>query len=358
MSVSDSVLRPLAPALIDAAERGWLPDPLLRFGVRRMVRDRAERIHREGRAATDAFVASLARSPVALVPDRANEQHYEVPVAFFRHVLGPHMKYSGCLYEPGCPDLAAAERAMLACTADRAGIEDGMRVLDLGCGWGSFALYCAEAFPGCRVTAVSNSKLQREHILAESQARDLAIDVRTADMNDFDPTADGAGCFDRVVSIEMFEHMRNWGRLLERIAGWLTPEGRLFVHHFCHATAAYPYEIRDAGDWMARHFFTGGMMPSEDLLARFPDHMEVEARWRVDGTHYQRTANDWLERMDRARDALAPVFRESHGADGDRWLGRWRLFFMGCAELFGHAAGSEWFVTHQRLAPRRPASEA
>jgi cyclopropane-fatty-acyl-phospholipid synthase len=346
--------RPLLPALIDAAERGRIPDALLRFGVRRMVADRAARIRRDGPSETQRFVAGLAGEPIARVPDHANRQHYEVPVAFFQHVLGPHMKYSGCLYEPGVRDLEGAERAMLEQTIERAGVEDGMRVLDLGCGWGSFSLFCAERLPGCRVTAVSNSKLQREHILARARERNLDLTVLTADMNGFDP----GGRFDRIVSIEMFEHMRNWPRLLARIGSWLEPGGCLFVHHFCHARAAYPYEIRDEGDWMARYFFTGGMMPSEDLLSRFHDDLHVEARWRVDGTHYQRTANDWLVRMDESRDALLPVFRKTYGADAERWIGRWRLFFMGCAELFGYAGGAEWFVTHQRLAPTESASDA
>ncbi|NNL67713.1 MAG: class I SAM-dependent methyltransferase [Myxococcales bacterium] len=334
------------PALISAAEQGRLPDLALRAGVRRMVAGRAARCEADDPEATDAFVASLSAAPLALVPDTANEQHYELPPAFFEQVLGPHLKYSGCWFGNDVVDLAQAERAMLERTLERAGVEDGMRVLDLGCGWGSFALFCAEQLPGCRITAVSNSKPQREFILARAAARGVALDVVTADMNAFETS----GRFDRVVSVEMFEHMRNWPLLLERIAGWLAPEGRAFVHHFCHATSAYPYEIRDEGDWMARHFFTGGMMPSEDLIARFPEHLSVEERWRVDGSHYQQTADAWLARMDAARDALRPVFRETYGADAERWWGRWRLFFMGCAELFGHAHGQTWFVTHQRLA--------
>lgn len=347
--IADRLVRPLLPSLIHAAEHGWLPDAALRAGVRHMVAGRAERAAREGAAETDRFVATLPASPIALVPDHANAQHYEVPPAFFREVLGPRLKYSGSWFEPGQGDLAAAEEAMLARTLERAGVADGMRVLDLGCGWGSFSLYCAEKMPGCRVTAVSNSKPQREHILEEAARRGVEVEVLTADMNTFG----GAGVFDRIVSVEMFEHMRNWPRLLERIAGWLEPEGRLFVHHFCHARSAYPYEIRDESDWMARHFFTGGMMPSEDLLSRFDEHLAVEERWSVDGRHYEKTSNAWLARLDAAAARLEPVFRETYGPEARRWLGRWRLFFMGCAELFGFDEGREWYVTHQRLAPRR-----
>jgi len=339
------------PAWIDRAERGRLPDPLLRLGVRRMVADRARRLRREGPAASDRFVAGLASSPLALHADVANRQHYEVPVAFFRAVLGPRVKYSCCLFPEPATTLAEAEQAMLAATAERAGIEDGMEILDLGCGWGSFALFAAERFPGSRVTAVSNSKLQREAILGEARRRGLAhrLDDVTADVNVFQP----GRRFDRVVSVEMVEHVRNWPALLERVSGWLPPDGRLFVHHFCHREAAYPYEVAGAGDWMARHFFTGGMMPSEDLLARTgAPHFEVERRWRVDGRHYARTSDAWLRNLDAARDAVLPVFRRAWGDDAARWLGRWRLFFMGCAGLFAYRDGSEWFVTHQLLAPR------
>ena len=338
--------KPLLPALIDAAERGRIPDALLRFGVRRMVADRAARIRGEGPSETERFVAGLVNDPIAWVPDHANQQHYELPVAFFQHVLGPHMKYSGCLYEPGVRDLEGAERAMLEQTIERAEVEDGMRVLDLGCGWGSFSFFCAERLPGCRVTAVSNSKLQREHILARARERNLDLTVLTADMNVFDP----GERFDRIVSIEMFEHMRNWPRLLARIGSWLEPEGRLFVHHFCHARAAYPYEIRDEGDWMARYFFTGGLMPSLDLLGRFDKDLRVAQQWTVEGSHYQRTLLAWLHNLDERRSEAIDVLGRHYGPDqAHRWFVRWRLFLLGCAELFGYQGGCEWMVAHHLL---------
>lgn len=335
--------------LIDWAETGWLPDPLVRVGVRRMVAGRARRAEQEGAAAHERFVASLAEAPIALHADAANAQHYEVPADFFRAVLGPRQKYSCCWFDAPGSSLREAEVAMLERTAERAGIEDGMRVLDLGCGWGSFSLWLAERFPRCEITAVSNSKLQREAILANTKARGLApFCVETADVNVFAPESR----FDRVVSVEMVEHVRNWPRLLGRVASWLEPDGRLFVHHFCHREFAYPYEIAGDGDWMARHFFTGGMMPSADLLSRFDADLEVVARWDVDGTHYARTSEAWLRNLDAFRSALVPILRPGHGDQTQRALGRWRLFFIGCAELFAHEGGSLWGVTHQLLAPR------
>jgi cyclopropane-fatty-acyl-phospholipid synthase len=338
--------------LIDWAETGRLPDALVRLGVRRMVDGRARRAEAEGAAAHERFVAGLADAPIALHADDANVQHYEVPADFFRAVLGPRLKYSGCWYDRPDATLREAEEAMLARTVERAGLADGMRVLDLGCGWGSLSLWIAERFPRCEITAVSNSKLQRESILADARARGLdPFRVETADVNVYAPE----GRFDRVVSVEMVEHVRNWPRLLGRVASWLEPEGRAFVHHFCHREFAYPYEIEGDGDWMARHFFTGGMMPSADLLSRFDRDLEVVERWDVDGTHYARTSEDWLRNLDAARDALEGVLRPVHGPETARALGRWRLFFMGCAELFAHDRGRTWGVTHQLLAPRSDA---
>jgi cyclopropane-fatty-acyl-phospholipid synthase len=335
--------------MIDWAETGYLPDPLVRLGVRRMVAGRARRAADEGSRAHERFVRSLGDSPIALHTADANEQHYEVPAGFFRAVLGPRLKYSCCWFDDDHATLREAEEAMLARTAERAGIENGMRVLDLGCGWGSFSLWLAEHYPDCEIVSVSNSKVQRESILGDIVVRGVdPFRVETGDVNTWLP----AQRFDRIVTVEMVEHVRNWPRLLSRIASWLEPEGRLFVHHFCHRDFAYPYEIEGDGDWMARHFFTGGMMPSADLLSRFDELLEVEQRWDVDGMHYARTSEAWLRNLDEAWAALVPVFRPGHGDETRRALGRWRLFFIGCAELFAHRGGSEWGVTHQLLAPR------
>jgi cyclopropane-fatty-acyl-phospholipid synthase len=338
--------------LIDWAETGLLPDPLVRLGVRRMVAGRARRAAEEGVDAHERFVASLADAPIALHTDEANAQHYEVPVEFFRTVLGPRLKYSCCWFDGPGATLADAEDAMLALTAERAGIEDGMRVLDLGCGWGSLSLWLAEHFPRCEITAVSNSKRQGESIQADADAWGFErLEVRTADVNAFVPEHR----YDRVVSVEMIEHVRNWPRLLGRVASWLEPEGRAFFHHFCHEAWAYPYEIEGDGDWMARHFFTGGMMPSADLLSRFHADLEVVERWDVDGRHYARTSEAWLDNLDRSFVHLAERFASAYGDEAPRILGRWRLFFIGCAELFAHGQGSTWGVTHQLLAPRNAA---
>jgi len=353
----DRVVAPILDRLLDAAERGRLPDPLLRLGIRRLVagrlRDERRRDLVTPGGATDAFAAALRESPVALLADLANAQHYEVPPAFFERVLGRRRKYSCCLFEPGVQGLDAAEEAMLALTAERAGIADGQTILELGCGWGSLSLYLAERFPRARILAVSNAKPQREHILARAAERGLAnLEVETADMNVFDP----GRRFDRVVSVEMFEHLRNWEEAFRRVAGWLVDDGIFFLHVFCHARFAYPFEDAGAGDWMARHFFSGGMMPSADLALHFQRDLVLDRRWWLPGTHYQRTAEAWLANLDARREevlgVLAAHAAHADGLEAERAVGRWRLFFLACAELFGHCGGSEWGVAHYRMARR------
>jgi cyclopropane-fatty-acyl-phospholipid synthase len=344
---------------IALAESGLLPDAVVRFGIRRMLRQRQRELAADDAAAAAradaALSTALREGPIAALPELANRQHYEVDPAFFERVLGPHLKYSCAWWPPGVDDLGRAEEAMLALTRDRADVRDGMRVLDLGCGWGSFSLWLAERQPGSSVLAVSNSKPQREWILARARERGLAnLEVVTADVNTFQPE----GPFDRVVSIEMFEHVRNWEALLSRIAGWLVPDGKLFVHVFCHRSRAYVYEDRGPGDWMARTFFSGGLMPSEDLLPRCARELVLERRWRVNGLHYARTCEAWLRNLDGARAALRPALWRSYGGeDADLWRRRWRLFFLTCAELFGFRGGEEWLVAHHRLA-RRPETGA
>jgi cyclopropane-fatty-acyl-phospholipid synthase len=340
-------------ALIELCERGAIPDTLLRAGIRRLCRARLA-----GEQAGDAeaagarfrrLLAELRRGPLAIETAAANRQHYEVPAPFFRHCLGPRLKYSCCLYPSGRESLAEAEVAMLELYERRAEIADGQRILELGCGWGSLTLWLAERYPRARILGVSNSRSQREHILAEASRRRLAnVDIVTADVNDFD----AGERFDRVVSIEMFEHVRNHARLLASIAGWLAPGGKLFVHHFCHRQVMYPFEDAGDDDWMGRHFFSGGLMPAADTLLHLQEHLIVEERWLVSGTHYQRTANHWLDNQDRARAALAPVLRATYGDDAERWRRRWRMFWMACAELFGFRGGSEWLVAHLLLRPR------
>ena len=325
------------------AERGLVPLPLLRVGIRRLL----ERRLREAREApsVEAFAREFEEGPIALHTAAANEQHYELPPAFFERVLGPRLKYSSALWPEGVTTLAEAEEEMLALTAARANLLDGQDVLELGCGWGSLTLWMAQRFPHSRIVAVSNSAPQRAYIEARAPGN---VRVVTADMNDFATTER----FERVVSVEMFEHMRNYRELHRRIRGWLRPEGRLFVHVFCHLRHAYPFLTDGPDDWMGRYFFTGGLMPSFDLLPRFDHDLEFEAAWLVGGQHYQRTARAWRENLESRRAEVMPILTSAYGAEAERWYQRWRLFFLACEELFGYRHGTQWMVAHYRFAAR------
>ena len=286
---------------------------------------------------------------MAVHTDAANSQHYEVPATFFETVLGDHLKYSACHWSPGTANLSEAEAQMLALSCERADLKDGQRVLELGCGWGSLTLWIAQHYPNSRITAMSNSASQREHILERAASHGLTnVEVITCDVNAFETEQR----FDRVVSVEMFEHVRNYEVLMRRIAGWLVEGGALFVHIFCHRELMYPFEEHDESDWMSRHFFTGGLMPAEDTLLRFQGALAIEEQWRVSGTHYERTANAWLENIDARRAQVLPVLEAAYGGDAARWLQRWRMFFMACAELFGYDNGREWMVAHYRFRRR------
>ncbi len=336
------------------AERGLLPDPAIRWGIRRLHRKTLSDVRKsDGEAESSALqrlIRELRESPIAIAPQRANEQHYEVPPAFFRLFLGPHMKYSSGLWMPGTATLAQAEEAMLALTCKRAGIENGMEILELGCGWGSLSLWMAQHYPRSRILAVSNSSGQREHIQGRSAELGISnLEVMTADMNGFDTDRR----FDRVVSVEMFEHMRNWEGLLARISRWLKPEGRLFVHHFSNREVAYLFRSESDEDWMGHYFFAGGMMPSDGLIQRFQQDLIVEDHWRVNGRHYQRTLEAWLEKLDSNRSAALPILADVYGpSEATVWLNRWRLFLLACSELFGYQNGNEWLVSHYRLKKR------
>ncbi len=337
--------------LIDMADRGLLPDSLIRAGIRFLNRRRLALEERQDPAQQPAgierFIARMQAGPIAVHTREANEQHYEVPAGFFEAVLGRHLKYSAGLWPEQVQGLDEAEAAMLDLTCERAEIADGMRILELGCGWGSLSLWMARRFPGSRIVSVSNSAPQRDHITALAAAQNLTnLEVVTADMNDFTT----GRVFDRVVSVEMFEHMRNWPRLLERIDTWLAPEGKLFIHIFTHRRFAYFYESGGSDDWMGRYFFTGGMMPADDLLFHLQGRLKIERHWRINGRHYSRTAEAWLSNMTKNRARIMPVLRQTYGsANARRWYRRWRIFFMACAELWGYRGGREWLVSHYLL---------
>lgn len=331
--------------LLRAAENGRLPDPVLRFGIRWLLKKRLSALESitDERRLTD-FIESAAVEPIAVCPEKANDQHYEVPAAFFQQALGSHLKYSSCFWPDGVDELDAAEDESLRRTCVHAGIRDGMQVLDLGCGWGSLSLWMAEQFAGCQITSVTNSQSQRDFIRQQAAARGLNnLAVTTADMNDFQPDRR----FDRVVSVEMFEHMRNHRELLHRIHDWLYPEGRLLVHIFCHRTTPYLFETDGDANWMGRFFFTGGMMPSEDLLPKCGGPLSLIDQWKWNGGHYAKTCRAWLRNLDAGRENLQPLLGEVYGEQhAVRWLHRWRLFFMACEELFAFNGGNEWFVSH------------
>ncbi|MCS6946505.1 MAG: class I SAM-dependent methyltransferase [Steroidobacteraceae bacterium] len=336
-------------------EADRIPDWLIRRRIRALL---AQRLRDEDAGDPQLqqqrfmeLVARLRASPIAIEMAAANEQHYELPTEFFRHVLGRHLKYSCCLYDhfnvaAAAQDLDAAEERMLTLTCERAQLRDGERILELGCGWGSLSLWIARHYPHAQIVAVSNSRTQKAYIDAQAAARGLRnLDVLTCDVNRLEFPSGTA--FDRVVSVEMFEHMRNYAALLERIASWMRPAATLFVHIFTHHRYAYPFEVRDDSDWMAKYFFTGGIMPSDHLLLYFQRDLQLLEHWCVDGRHYQMTSEAWLQRMDAARNQIMPVLSQVYGpADATRWWVYWRIFFMSCAELWGYNRGREWLVSH------------
>jgi cyclopropane-fatty-acyl-phospholipid synthase len=336
----------LISSVIGTAERVPLPDLLVRTAIHQLCSRTAARLSAGDAQSDAAFACEMAARAIAEHTDVANAQHYEVPAAFFAKVLGPNRKYSSCFYGAPASSLQEAEEEALRQTVEHAGLADGQSILELGCGWGSLSFWMARQFPNAKIVAVSNSHSQRMYIQGEGAARGFKnLSVITANMNGFDPERQ----FDRIVSVEMFEHMMNWRELLGRVRSWLTPDGRFFMHIFTHRTGAYLFDRNDSEDWIAQHFFTGGVMPSHHLIRQYAGLFEVEEEWRWSGEHYQRTALDWLANFDSQRDEIETILRKVYGENTALWLRRWRWFFLATSGLFGYAGGGEWGVSHYRM---------
>ena len=345
---------PLIKSSLALAEKGFLPDSIVRTGIRQLVEKRMQEIRANnceaGISSLTSFIKAMNAATIAEVPELANAQHYEVPAEFFNHCLGVNRKYSSCFWLSDTEDLDEAEILALQQTCNHADLQDGQAILELGCGWGSLSLWMATHYPKAQITGVSNSNSQREYIMQMAKSLGITnLNIITADMNMFEAPEQ----YDRIVSVEMFEHMRNWQVLYGKVASWLKPNGKFFKHIFVHRNTPYLFEVQDNDDWMSQYFFSGGMMPSDDLPLHFQDDLKLAERWRWDGTHYEKTANAWLQNMDANHDLITPILVQTYGAkDAQMWRNRWRMFYMACAVLFGHNKGQEWWVGHYLFVKR------
>lgn len=329
-------------------ENDRIPDFIIRKGIRNLLKQRLEQENKGNTEAQQAhfmnLIEELKNSPIAINTIDANEQHYEVPTEFYKYCLGKHLKYSSGYWKKGVSDINVSEEDMLELTCQRAELKNGQQVLELGCGWGSLSLFMAAKFPQSSFTVVSNSRTQKLHIDEQAKNRGIQnLTVITADINAF--TLDST--FDRVVSVEMFEHMRNYKLLMQKVANLLKPEGKLFVHIFTHKEYAYKFEVIDETDWMSKYFFTGGIMPSDHLLLYFNEHLIIDKHWHVNGMHYSKTSEAWLQNMDKHKAEIIPLFEQTYGKDNAvKWWVYWRIFYMACAELWCYNDGNEWMVSH------------
>jgi cyclopropane-fatty-acyl-phospholipid synthase len=329
-------------------EKNKIPDPLIRLGIRRLLKQRLEEENKGDTGKQQEhfmrLVEELKNSPIAVHTAEANEQHYEVPTEFYEYCLGRHLKYSSGFWKEGVTDIDTSEKDMLELTCERAGLMSGQEVLELGCGWGSLSLFMSAKFPQSKFTVVSNSRTQKIHIDNEAKKRGISnLTVLTCDVNKLELEQQ----FDRVVSVEMFEHMRNYSELMQKISRFLKEKGRLFVHIFTHREYAYKFEVKDETDWMSKYFFTGGIMPSDHLLLYFNEHLSIEKHWRVNGMHYSKTSEAWLQNMDKHKEQIIPLFEKTYGKENAmKWWVYWRIFYMACAELWGYNGGNEWMVSH------------
>ncbi|KAJ9067604.1 hypothetical protein DSO57_1037423 [Entomophthora muscae] len=332
-------------------DNGMVPDFALRLGVRLLSRVRLSSISQPSiekeQETKMQYIQRLRESDIAIHTDKANEQHYEVPTGFIKACLGKRMKYSACLYPDESTTLDEAEELMLQLYCERAQVEDGMKLMDLGCGWGSLGLYMAEKYPKSSVTSLSNSRTQKEYIESIATEKCLHnIQVITGDVKDFDFEVKPE--FDRILSIEMFEHMKNYRHLFDKVSSWLKPQGKLFLQVFCHHNTPYDFDTEEGHSWMARYFFTGGTMPSLDLFLYFQDQLSIESHWYVDGKHYGRTSEDWLKTLDENRELALEHLREGYGGEeeANKWFNRWRLFYLAVAETFNYGDGQIWGLGH------------